>query len=86
MTYEEKIAELNRMLINVPELLSPLKASRCSPYSKNKVYELIKTKELPAYIFQGRYILAKNDLIECIARNSDSLTNNITYIKKENRQ
>ena len=83
MTHEEKIAELRRMLSDIPEILSPAEASRCSPYGKNKIYELIKTKELPAFTFQGKYILAKKDLIECIARKSDEPTNRIAQINME---
>ena len=31
MTREEKVAELERMLAKVPDVMSPLKASKCSP-------------------------------------------------------
>ena len=86
MTYEEKITELRRMLSDIPEILSPAEASRCSPYGKNKIYELIKTKELPAFAFQGKYILAKKDLIECIVRNSDTPSNRVARIKTEVEQ
>lgn len=86
MTHEEKIAELRRMLSDIPEILSPAEASRCSPYGKNKIYELIKTKELPAFTFQGKYILAKKDLIECIVRNSDTPSNRVAQIKTEVEQ
>ena len=71
MTREEKIAELERMLAKVPDVMSPLKASKCSPFGKNKIYELIKTKELRAFVFQGSYIIAKVDLIETIVDHSD---------------
>ena len=71
MTREEKINELERMLANVPEIISPLKASKCSPFGKNKICELIKTKELRAFVFQGSYIIAKVDLIETIVEHSD---------------
>lgn len=67
MTREERIEELERMLRNVPEILSPLKVAKCSPFGKNKVYELIKSKELRAFVYQGSYIIAKIDLIEYIA-------------------
>ena len=71
MTREEKVAELERMLAKVPDVMSPLKASKCSPFGKNKIYELIKTKELRAFVFQGSYIIAKVDLIETIVDHSD---------------
>ena len=53
MTREEKVIELERMLSKVPDVMSPLKASKCSPFGKNKIYELIKSKELRALVFQG---------------------------------
>ncbi len=71
MTRTEKITELERMLHNAPDILSPVKASRCSPLGRNKIYELIKTKELRAFVFQGSYMICKSDLIEYIADHSD---------------
>ena len=71
MTREEKIIEIERMLSKVPDVMSPLKASKCSPFGKNKIYELIKTKELRAFVFQGSYIIAKVDLIETIVDYSE---------------
>ena len=50
MTREEKIEQLERMLVNLPEIMSPLKVSKSVPIGKNRVYELIKTKELRAFI------------------------------------
>ena len=66
MTREEKIIELERMLSKVPDIMSPLRASKCSPFGKNRIYELIKSKELRAFVFKGSYIIAKTDLIETI--------------------
>ena len=71
MTREEKVAELERMLAKVPDVMSPLKASKCSPFGKNRIYELIKSKELRAFVFQGSYIIAKVDLIETIVDYSE---------------
>ena len=71
MTKEEKIVELNRMLRNCPEILTPIKASRFSPFGTNKLYDLIKKKELQAFVYQGSYIIAKIDLIEYLAEHSD---------------
>ena len=42
MTREEKVEQLERMLINLPEIMSPLKVSKSVPIGKNRVYELIK--------------------------------------------
>ena len=74
MTREEKIEQLERMLVNLPEIMSPLKVSKSVPIGKNRVYELIKTKELRAFIYQGTYIIAKIDLIEYLAATTDDET------------
>ena len=67
MTRQEKIAQFERMLRRAPEIISPMKVARFSPFGKNKVYELIKTKQLKAYAYQNAYIIAKIDLIEYLA-------------------
>ena len=85
MTREEKINELERMLANVPEILSPIKASKCSPIGKNRIYELIKTKELRAFEYQGTYIIAKIDLIEYLADHSEDKSKK-TYTTRKGEQ
>lgn len=67
MTRNEMIAELERMLRKVPDLMTPSKVSRCTPLGKNRVYELIKTGEIPSIVFQNSYIVAKIDVIEYLA-------------------
>ena len=48
-TREERIKEFDTMLRNAPEIMSPLKVAKFSPFGKNRVYEMIRTKELKAY-------------------------------------
>lgn len=67
MTYEERVIELRKMLRACPEVLTPIKASKCSPLGKNKVYELIKKGEIRSLIYQNSYIISKEDLIEYLA-------------------
>lgn len=66
-TREERIKEFETMLRNAPEIMSPLKVAKFSPFGKNRVYEMIKTKELKAYKYQNTYIIAKVDLVEYLA-------------------
>ena len=66
-TREERIKEFERMLRKAPEIMSPLKVAKFSPFGKNRVYEMIKTKELKAYKYQNTYIIAKVDLVEYLA-------------------
>ena len=82
MTREEKIEQLERMLKNLPEILSPMKVCKSVPIGKNKVYELIKSKELRAFIYQGSYIIAKVDLIEYLADHWDDESHKTYSIKK----
>ena len=67
MTRNEFIIELERMLKNAPDLMTPLKVSKCTPLGKNRVYELIKSGEIQSIIFQNSYIVAKADVIEYLA-------------------
>ena len=71
MTREEKILELERMFKNCPEMLSPINVSRWTPLGKNRVYELIKSKELKSFIYQGAYMISKVDLLEYLADHSE---------------
>ena len=71
MTREEKIIELERMFKNCPDMLSPIKVSRWTPFGKNRVYELIKSKELKSFIYQGAYMISKVDLLEYLADHSE---------------
>ena len=66
-TREERIKEFETMLRKAPEIMSPLKVAKFSPFGKNRVYEMIKTKELKAYKYQNTYIIAKVDLVEDLA-------------------
>lgn len=81
MTREEKIIELERMLQKCPEMLSPKKVSRWTLFGKNKVYELIKTKELKSFVYQGAYMIAKIDLIEYLADHSEDPGTHHFHIK-----
>ena len=87
MNREEKIIELRRMLKNLPEVMCPLKASRNIPIGKNRLYELIKTKSLRSFVYQGSYIISKDDLIEYLADHcEDESRKNYKIIKKGNHQ
>lgn len=83
MTREEKIIQLEKMLRKVPDALSPMKASRCSPLGKNHIYELIKSGELRAFVYKGSYLIAKIDLIEYLANHSDEKSRRNYMIKKD---
>ena len=71
MNKEEKRKELERMLRRCPEVLSPIKVSRWSPFGKNRVYEMIHTGELRSFVYQGGYIISKDDLIDYLIEHCD---------------
>lgn len=71
MTRNEFIIELERMLKNAPDLMTPIKVSKCTPLGKNRVYELIKSGEIRSIIFQNSYIVAKADVIEYLANHAN---------------
>lgn len=80
---EQKIKEFEKMLRKAPEIMSPLKVSRCSPFGKSRVYEMIHTGELKAYIYQDTYLIAKVDLIEYLADHCEEANQRTYTIKKE---
>lgn len=87
MTKEEKIIQLTRMLREAPEIMTPIKVSRFSPFGKNHVYELIKTGELRSFVYRQSYIISKSDLIEYLAEHSDDKPRRtISLSKVENEQ
>ena len=71
------------MLRKVPDALSTMKASRCSPLGKNHIYELIKSGELRAFVYKGSYLIAKIDLIEYLADHSDEKSRRNYMIRKD---
>ncbi len=81
MTKEERIVELRRMLRNCPEMLTPNKVSKWTLIGKNKVYELIKTRELKSFVYRGGYMIAKDDLIEYLADSSEQPGSRNFHIK-----
>ena len=70
------------MLAKLPEIMSPMKVYKNVPIGKHRVYELIKTKELRAFTYQGTYIIAKIDLIEYLADHWDDESHKTCNLKK----
>ena len=83
MTKDEKVAILDSMLKNCPEMLSPIKVSRWTPLGKNRVYALIKAGEIRSFIYQGAYMISKSDLIDYLAEHSEDKGNKNYHIKSE---
>ncbi len=71
MTREEKQAALRSLFRELPEIMTPVQIARALHQSKNLVYEKLKEKELTGYIFHGRYLIAKTDLIEYVIEHGD---------------
>lgn len=82
-TRQEKIKEFEKMLRKAPDIMSPSKAAKCSPFGKNRIYEMIHTGELKAYIYQNTYIVAKIDLIEFLADHCEDANKRTYTIKKD---
>lgn len=66
-TREERIEALERMLRKAPDIMSPQMVIEFAPFGKNKVYEILKSKELKAYRYNNTHIIAKVDFIEYLA-------------------
>lgn len=70
-TREEKIKDFEQMLRNAPDFMFPHTLMRFSPFGRNKVYELINTKQLKSHIQKNTHIVLKKDLIEYLADHCD---------------
>ena len=57
--------------ISIKHKVSPIKAARWSPIGKNRVYKLIHSGELRSFVYQGGYILSKDDLIDYLLEHCD---------------
>ena len=68
---EEKIKDFEQMLRNAPDFMFPPMVARFSPFGKNKVYELISSKQLKSHIQRNTHIVLKKDLIEYLADHCD---------------
>lgn len=75
MTQNNRIEELKRLLKKCPQCLTPRKINKFTPLSRNQIYHLIHTGELPSFIFQGTYIINKDDLLEYLITHIDDTTN-----------
>ena len=71
MAQNELKKELQRMMQKCPQCLTPRKIYRYTPLSENRIYELIRTGELPSFIYQGTYVVNKDDVIEYLLNHSD---------------
>jgi len=71
MAQNELKKELQRMMQKCPQCLTPRKIYRYTPLSENRIYELIRTGELPSFIYQGTYVVNKDDVIEYLLNYSD---------------
>ncbi len=54
--------QLENLLRKCPDILTSAKAARWSPLGKNKIYELLKSRELRSFKYQGGYIISKATL------------------------
>ena len=71
MTKEEITKMFEQGLVKAPEYLTPKKVCKFSPLGRNRVYELIKNKEIRYFIFQGSYIILRDDLLNYLVEHCD---------------
>lgn len=83
MNKEEKRKELERMLKRCPNILSPIKVAKWVPFGRNRVYELIHSGELRSFVYQGGYIVSKDDLLDYLAEHCNDEPNR--YIMRESK-
>ena len=78
MAQNELKKELQRMMQKCPQCLTPRKIYRYTPLSENRIYELIRTGELPSFIYQGTYVVNKDDVIEYLLDHCDESRKNFS--------
>jgi len=86
MNKEEKRKELERMLRKCPDILTPAKAVNWSPFGKNQIYELLRSGELRSFIYCGKYIIAKEDLLDYLTEHCEDDTGRTFHIRHEGGQ
>ena len=58
------IQAVTHLLRGAPDVLTPSKIVRWTPFGKNTVYELINSGKLRSFQYRGSHIVAKADLID----------------------
>ena len=66
-----KRKELERLYAKCPPIVKPRAAARWTPFGINRVYELIHSGELRAFIYRGGFIISKEDLIDYLLDHCD---------------
>lgn len=74
MAQNELKKELQRMMQKCQQCLTPRKIYRYTPLSENRIYDLIRTGEIPSFIYQGTYVVNKDDVIEYLLGHNDDET------------
>lgn len=71
MNKEELRKQIEQSLKRCPDILTPIKIYRWTPFGKNKVYELLRTGELRSFWYQGGYVVSKDDLIDYLVKHAE---------------
>ena len=82
MAQNELKKELQRMMQKCPQCLTPRKIYRYTPLSENRIYELIRIGELPSFIYQGAYVVNKDDVIDYLLDSCDESHRNFGVRQK----
>ena len=75
MTNEEKRKASTSLLRELPDVLVPMQIARTLHQSKNLIYEKLKIGDLTYYPVNGKYLIAKADLIDYIIEHGDECGN-----------
>ncbi len=84
MEHKDIKKELQRMLQKCPQCLTPRKVYSYTPLSKHKTYELIRSGELPSFIYQGTYVINKDDLLAYLLNHINDVKSG--YMVKEDSE
>ena len=63
MNTEELYKQYTQLLRGAPDVLTPSKIVKWTPFGKNRVYQLINSGELRSFQYRGSHIVTKADLM-----------------------
>lgn len=82
MNKDEQRKEIERMLRRCPDILTPRMVANWSPFGTNHVYDLLHSGELRSFSYCGKYIVAKDDLIDYLVEHCDDDSGRTFRMKK----
>ena len=86
MRNNDQKSEIERMLRRCPDILTPRQVANWSPFGVNRVYELLRSGALRSFSYCGKYIVAKDDLIDYLVEHCEDDSGRTFRIRKDGQE